>query len=175
MKYLDDFGVPNSVYPCTKYLTFGYWIYMVPQYKPESVLMLGYAGGTAAGLIRLIYGDIPITGVDITPCENLYNVNLIQADAREFVKTCGKYDAVLVDLFPNDSHDICDFVTKKDFVKNLARISNYVVINAGSKPDLANYKIFRYVGRNIPYRQGVAIYYFATKEIPDLFPQIETQ
>ena len=148
---------------------------MVPQYKPESVLMLGYAGGTVAGLIRLIYGDIPITGVDITPCDNLYNINFVQADASEFVKTCDKYDAVIVDLFPNNSPDICDFVLKKEFAHNLARISNYLIINAGNNPDMTNYKIFKYVGRNIPYRQGVAIYYFATKEIPDLFPLIETQ
>lgn len=170
MQYLDDFGIPNSVYPCTKYLTFGYWIYMVPQYKPENVLMLGFAGGTVAGLIRLFYGDIPITGVDINPCDNLYGVNFIQADAREYIKTCGHYDAVIVDLFPNNSPNICDFVEKKDFVQNLARISNYVIVNAGNKPDLTQYKIFKYIGRNFPYRQGVIIYYFATRDIPDLFP-----
>ena len=38
MDFNDRFGQPNSVYPCTKALTFGPWIYMVPPYKPKDEL-----------------------------------------------------------------------------------------------------------------------------------------
>ena len=56
----DKRGGINSVYPCTEYLTFGPWIYMVPQYKPESVLILGYSGGTTAAVIEVSYKDYKI-------------------------------------------------------------------------------------------------------------------
>ena len=91
--YKNKSGSTLSVYPPQTFLTFEYWIYMVPQYKPKSVLILGFAGGTVAGLIRLIWGhDIPITAVDIVPCEPKYGVDFIEADAKEFVKTCEEFD-----------------------------------------------------------------------------------
>src|SRR5437667_9128153 len=140
--YKNKVGNTYSVYPPQTFLTFEYWIYMVPQYKPKSVLMLGYEGGTVAGLIRLIWGDVPITAVDIKPCENKYGVNFIQADAREFVKTCGEYDAVLVDLFDNDRTKTCDFITDPGFVADLTRIGNYLIINALAT-DMSAYKHLR--------------------------------
>ena len=74
MEFLKDKnGVTYSQLPPTLYLTFDYYIYSVPQYRPKNILMLGYALGTTAGLIRLLYGDVPITGVDIDKCENRYN------------------------------------------------------------------------------------------------------
>lgn len=168
LKDYDKFGVPNSVYPPTDYMTFGYWIYMVPQYKPKSVLMLGYAGGTTAGLIRLVYGDVPITGVDIEDCVDRYGVNLVKADAKEFVKTCGHYDAVLVDLFPNDSHLPCNFVTDKEFVSNLARIGDYIIVNTYEDLDMSAYKIMEQV--ESLYVRGNRIYYFQTVKHEGLFP-----
>jgi hypothetical protein len=158
----------NSVYPPTKHLTFGYWIYMVPQYKPKSVLMLGYAGGTTAGLIRLLYGDVPITGVDIEPCEATYGVTFVQGDAKEFVKTCGGYDAVLIDLFPNGKWKVCDFVTTKEFVDNIRRISKYVIINTLGEPDLSEYKVFKHIGTCKPPRLSNLVHYFTNGEIPEI-------
>lgn len=168
MDYLDDFGVPDSVYPPTKHLTFGYWIYMVPQYKPESVLMLGYAGGTAAGLIRLLYGNVPIEAVDIKYRDNLYDVKFNQADAQDFVKTCGHYDAVLVDLSPDDKPGICKFVTCKEFAENLARIANYIIINTYDNADMSAYNFLKCAGVNKPSSLANRIYYYQTKEIPGL-------
>ena len=168
MEFLDKFGLPNSVYPPTKHLTFGPWIYMVPQYKPKSVLMLGYAGGTTAGLIRMLYGNVPITAVDIEPCKNLYKVYLIQADAKEYVKNCKSFDCVIVDLFPNDSTDVCDFVLTREFVLNLKKIANYIIVNTVNNVDMKEYRIFRNMGVNKPAKLGNLIYYFANKEIPNL-------
>lgn len=164
-------GNTLSVYPPETFLTFEYWIYMVPQYKPKNVLMLGYCGGTVTGLIRLIWGNVPITAVDIVkPKENRYGVEFIQADAREFVKTCKPYDAVLVDLSDNDTGKNCDFVTDPEFIANLSRISNYLIINARGL-DMSPYKHLRKIGINKPSESVVLIYYYETKEkIPNLHP-----
>lgn len=168
MEFLDKFGLPNSVYPPTKHLTFGPWIFMVPQYKPENILMLGYAGGTTAGLIRLLYGNVPITAVDIEPCSNFYGVDLIQADAQEYVKTCNHFDCVIVDLFPNDKKGICDFILTKEFVLDIKRIANYIIVNTANDVDMKEYKVFRKMGVNKPTKLENLIYYFANKEIPNL-------
>ena len=137
--YKDKAGFLNSVYPCTKYLTFGPWIYLVPQYEPDSVLILGYSEGTSAGLIQLFYGDVPITGVDIEPSQNFYGVDFVQEDARKFVETCGKYDVVSIDLFDN-SNEPCDFITTKSFVCDLKRIANYIIVHAHEKTDMSAYE-----------------------------------
>ena len=159
-----------SVYPPTTYLTFAYWIFMVPQYKPKNILMLGYAGGTVAGLIRLLYGDVPITAVDLDECENRYDVNLVQTDAKEFVKTCGEYDCVIVDLFHTDYAEPCDFVGDPEFVKDLERISNYLIVNS-LHTDMSAYKHLRKIGQNKASGCAEEIYYFQIKgEIPHLHP-----
>lgn len=132
--------------------------------------MLGYGGGTVAGLIRLLYGDVPITAVDINPCENKYGVELIQADAREFVKTCGNYDSVIVDLFYEDSGEPCDFVGDKDFIKDLERIANYLIVNSLGT-DMSAYSGLRRIGINKPSGCSNLIYYFEVKDkIPNLHP-----
>lgn len=158
--------IVQSVNPPTKYLTFGCWIYLVPQYKAENILILGYGGGTVAGLIRLLYGDVPITGVDIKPCENLYNVEFIQADAKEFVKDCKHFDTVIVDLC--DDKDICDFVTAKEFVNDLAKIANYIIVNTFHNKDMTAYNQLELVGMNKPSGLANKIYYYQTIKIPGL-------
>lgn len=167
----DKLGNSYSVYPPTTYLTFSYWIYMVPQYKPESVLILGYGGGTVAGLIRILYGDVPITAVDIDPCEDRYGVNFIQADAKEFVKTCGKFDTVIVDLFSTvECFNPCDFVSSPEFVNDLKRIGNYIIVN-GLRSDMTAYEGLRKIGSNKPSGSAEIIYYYEVDgPIPNLHP-----
>jgi len=145
---------------------------MVPQYKPESVLMLGYGDGTVAGLIRLLYGDVPITAVDIEPIkENRYGVEFIEMDAEKYVETFRKFDAVLVDLFDTkDCSSPCPFVTKKEFVNNLGRIANYIVVN-GLHSDMGAYNQFRRMGINKPSGSAEQIFYYqVNKPIPNLHP-----
>lgn len=168
----DKLGRSYSSYPPTTYLTFDYSIFCVPQYKPTSVLILGYADGTVAGLIRLLYGDVPITGVDINPCEDRYGVTLIQADAKDYIKTCGKFDTVVVDLFSTEKCDEpSDFVTNEDFVKRLGEISNYLIVN-GLHSDMSIYdKSYRRIGVNKPSGSAEQIYYYLTGgPIPFLHP-----
>lgn len=132
-------GCLYSVYPPTAYLTFGVWIYMVPPFKPSSVLMLGYAGGTVAGLIQMLHGDdVPITAVDYAIVDNRYHVDLIQADARSFVKYARQYECVILDIF--NGQDTPEFVCELPFVNEIARIcTEFLVIH--SSPD-ANVGIY---------------------------------
>ena len=140
MNIVDSFGGRNSVYPPTEGLTFFPFIYMVPQYRPNDVLMLGYAGGTVAGLIKLLYGAIPITAVDLEPpFEDFYDIRFIQADAREFVRDCRKFDTVIVDLYEDGQQVPCDFVTDPEFVADLRRISRYVIVHAKESTDMGAY------------------------------------
>ncbi len=116
-----------SVDPPTTYLTFGYWIHLVPPFKPRDVLMLGYSGGTVAGLIQLLYGaDIPITGVDTEIVDNRHNVELVKADARAFVKICKAYDCVIVDLFVGRKTP--EFVYEDEFIEQLVRITKRMLL-----------------------------------------------
>lgn len=136
----DKYDNLTSVYPCTEYLTFGPWIYLVPQYPPENVLILGYAGGTAAGLIKLFYGDIPITGVDIDidQAPNYYDVKLVEADAKEYVKDCPKFDCIIVDVF-NDKKPP-KFIESQEFADNVSSKCNYLIVHARNYSNMKAYK-----------------------------------
>jgi len=135
---VDPSGGRNSVYPPTEGLTFFPFIYMVPQYRPDDVLLLGYAGGTVAGLIKLLYGAVPITAVDVNlPFEDYYDVRFIQADARRFVRDCRKFDAVVVDVFADGEQVPCPFVTDPQFAADVTARARYVIVHAKASTDMA--------------------------------------
>lgn len=162
----------ESVDPPTKYLTNGMWIYMVPQFKPKSVLILGYAAGTVAALIRLLYGDgVRIVGVDNEPCEATHGIEFVQMDAAEYVKQCGKFDVIIVDLFDLGGSKIPDFVYEEWFVKELKKKANYIIVDCFYEPksDMRHYKkhLIRY-GKNKPNRLVNTIWYFGSKKYDDL-------
>lgn len=161
----DSQGFINSVYPCTEYLTFGPWIYMVPQYKCEDALILGYAGGTVAGLLRLFYGKIPITAVDIADCEDFYEVELIKADANEWVKTNTRpFDTVIVDVFPDGSQLPNDFIYTQEFADHLKRFARYIIVHAKEGADMSAYGTpFKVLQLN-----SSRFYYYMVYEIPTL-------
>lgn len=169
---VDDKNQIHSVYPCNEYLTFGPWIYLVPQYKPKSVLMLGYGGGTTAGLIRMFYGDVPITAVDMCDCSefNFYNVNLIQEDAEKFIKNCeDKYDTVIIDLYREGSNYLEPFVFEDWFVDKLKDIANYVILHAVKGDDTSAYKDLskvRSLGTNSGSPFEPEIHYFMVNDVP---------
>ncbi len=169
MNKYDPNKFVESVDPPTKYLTFGCWIYLVPQYEPQSVLILGFAGGTVAGLIRLLYGNVPIYAVDIEPCGPKYGVNFIQANAKEFVKTCGHFDTVIVDLFIKGATKVPDFVTKEEFVNDLTKIANYIIVNTMGEPDMSSYRHLKQIAAFKPPRLINKIYYFEINKIPNLY------
>ena len=135
---LDSTGGRNSVYPPAEGLTFFPFIYMVPQYRPDDVLLLGYAGGTVAGLIRLLYGAVPVTAVDIQPpYEDYYTVRFVEADARQFVRDCRKFDAVVVDVYADGEQVPCPFVTDPGFVADVKARARYVIVHAKAATDMS--------------------------------------
>ena len=139
---LDSVGGRNSVYPPIHGLTFSPFIYMVPQFDPEDVLMLGYAGGTVAGLIRLFYGQaVPIVAVDLhDPVEDLYNVMHVKADARDYVKRPDrKFDVVVVDVYEDGTSVPCGFVTDPEFVDDLKNAGRFLIVHAKDSTDMGVY------------------------------------
>lgn len=151
-------GYLYSVYPCTVGLTFSPWIYMVPQYRPNSVLILGYGGGTTAGLIKMIYGDVPITGVDVDFYENPYAVEFIKEDAEEYVKKNNPVDVIVIDLWVD--YELADCVTKKSFVDDLN--CNYIIVHV---PKDTNMGVYGTPYKVINYDEH-KIYYFVKQRIP---------
>lgn len=138
----DTTGSINSVYPPTEYLTFGPWIYMVPQYRPEDMLFLGFDGGTSAGLVRLLYGSLPITAIDLHSqgdYDERYNVRLIKADAREYIKHCTPYDCVVVDLFDDGDNLPCEFISSVEFSSDLKKIARYIIVHANKDTNMTAY------------------------------------
>lgn len=161
----------ESVNPPTKYLTNAMWIYMVPQFKPKSVLILGYAAGTVAALIRLLYGNsVRIVGVDNEPCESNYGVELVRASAKDYIKTCGKFDVIIEDMFDLGGNKIPDFVFEEWFVLELKKKANYIIVDAFDEPK-SNMTYYRKhlirCGRNKPNKLANIIWYFAANKKPD--------
>lgn len=169
---VDQKNQIHSIYPCTGYLTFGPWLYLVPQYKPKSVLMLGYGGGTAAGLIRMFYGDdVAITAVDIEDCSefNYYDVKLIEADAERWIKTADSYDCIIVDLYTEGNYRSPDFCFTPEFVGELTKRCNYLIFHAVESDDMSMYpKPLRILTTNNGTAYNPLFYYFTINDIPSL-------
>ena len=162
MDTINSYNELLSVDPPTKGMTMTCFVYMVPPHKPESVLMLGYAGGTVAGLIRLLYGDVPITAVDTKDYGDKYGVNFVKADALEYVKNCqDTFDTIIVDLFPDGTYDVCDFVLTPAFTEHLARLGSFIIVNTVGEMDMSAYDRFTKLGMNRPTGHRNRIYYYA--------------
>lgn len=161
-RYRSPDGALYSVYPPTSFLTFAPWIYMVPPFKPQNVLMLGYGGGTTAGLIRLLYGEVEITGVDLGFVDNRYGVHQIQADAQGWVHHGGYYDCTIVDVF--DGQGAAGFIDNYDFVTQIARITRRcLIVHAEGSKDLGIYEQF-FTRLQVMNIRGHQIIYFKKPE-----------
>lgn len=166
---VDEKGQLHSIADPSLYLTFGIWIYLVPQYKPKSVLMLGYGGGTAAKLIRLFYGDVPITAVDFSDVSEFLidGVDWVNQNAREYVKTAPKFDAVIVDLYDTNDFHPPEFVLSKEFAEDLGKISNYIVLHTVIGDDVSAYQYYKVRTLN-PGRTDVyapEVHYYMVNEV----------
>lgn len=90
------------------------WDAMLPQRRPERVLILGLGGGTMAQLLTARYGSIEITGVERDPAviwlarhefglTALPHVRIVEDDAFAFVRRAAahkeRFDAICVDLY----------------------------------------------------------------------------
>lgn len=169
----DEKGQIHSLADPTMYLTFGSWIYLVPQYKPKNVLMLGYGGGTAAKLIRMFYGDVPITAVDFSDVSEFLidGVEWVEADAKEYVKTAPKFDCVVVDLFDTDDFTPQEFVYSQEFAGALGKIADYIILHSVVGKDVSAYNHYDKIrtlnlGREDKY--APEIHYYMVNDIPSL-------
>ena len=107
---------------------------IIPSPEVSSILVLGVAGGTVIELLRAIYPDAKITGVDIdkTMIElgkkyyglaKLSSCEFVLADAKSFIsRTDKKWDLIVVDVFIGAS--IPPFVAEEQFLKKLRNIVN---------------------------------------------------
>jgi hypothetical protein len=111
----------------------------VPQFPPESMLILGYGDGTVAGLTRRLYGDdFRIVGVDIEEPKYQYNAKFVLEDARDYLKRCDCFQVISVDLFVH--YDICEFVFKEEFADLVISKCDYLVIHADYNSDMRYYE-----------------------------------
>jgi len=101
--------------------------------------MLGYAGGTTAGLIRLFYGDVPITAVDLEFVEDPYGSTFVQADAQEYVRDCSFFDCIIVDVFESKDPTPPSFVFSEAFVADVTSKCNYLIVDAMEDSDMSAY------------------------------------
>lgn len=129
-KTLSVNGLPQSSWPPEKT---GYWKMMIPDKKPETVLMLGVGAGTIARMLLEKYPQAKITGIEISQevvnaaIEHLdlgsVNMKLIIADAFEYVfENSDKYDLILVDLFDGYNFPLKCLMPK--FIKRLQELLN---------------------------------------------------
>ena len=121
-----------------------YWNYfcLIPYLADvKSVLLLGVAAGTVARQYQKFFPEIKIDGVEIDAeivrvarehmGLDVTNLNVIEADGIEFVKTCTKkYDVVILDAFKGGNINT-DFLTLEVFknIKNCLRDGGLLVTN----------------------------------------------
>ena len=125
----------QSIDPPETAFGYSYWSYMIPPFKPESVLILGAGGGTIEKLIKNVWGDdFPIRSVDVKAHA------IFIMDVREYVRISDKiHDYVVVDI--SNGAEIPDWLFSEEFVKDLARITKKLLsINVlGKARDMSFY------------------------------------
>ena len=110
-----------------------YFSHMIPPFKPESSLILGYGEGTVANLMRKIWGnDIMVTGVDVQKYDwKFVEYKMKVMDAYEYVKDCTdsifktKFDYICVDVW--DGKKCQDFVFWPEFAVRLKEMCKKMV------------------------------------------------
>lgn len=119
LKLNDGIGI-HSVYHPDALLSQGIWDYFLlaplfrapPRWQPANLLLLGAAAGTIPGLYTTLYGDLPITGVELDPeilavgqryfGANWPNYRTVAADARHWLAqqpATAKYDVIAIDAY----------------------------------------------------------------------------
>ncbi len=144
--WLQD-DILQSIKPATTNFGFTYFSLMIPPFKPERVLILGYGQGTIADLIDLVWGDgtIKVTGVDLIEPqkEGRWQADTcLVGNAFELVKNLhDSYDYIVVDLW-NGLKNPGEMFTE-EFTEDLARISCGMVSFNIHLNRMADAEIFR--------------------------------
>jgi spermidine synthase len=136
---LNEGQAIHSIYDSQDNLTHGYWDYLLvadafrpaqaTAPAPQSIAILGLAGGTTARQYRLAYGNqVDITGVEIDPeilaVGHRYfhlgdaRAHEVLADARYWLETrAGKYDVMVLDAYRQPY--IPFYLTTKEFFQHV--------------------------------------------------------
>lgn len=120
-----------------------YFSHMIPCFKPETMLILGYGHGVVAKLTRKIWGEkIKITGVDTNPGTYKHiEHRIVVGDAYDYVKHCTdsmfktRYDYICIDLY-DENVQIPDYVFQTEFVVRLREMCKKMLCTNFTQDDL---------------------------------------
>lgn len=153
MKVLEG-SVLDHIEPAEALFGYTYWAHMIPPYKPEHTLMLGYGHGLVAELTRKIWGQFKVTAIDVQGYqkEDAYQeYKMEQLDAFEYVNRetmfsiiTKKFDYIAVDLWEDDK--VCEGVFSEVFARKLKKISKNLVCFNTRKDDFARLTIMQDAG-----------------------------
>jgi len=143
----------QSAYRIDRVLTGGIWdLFLVAPYfasndAPRNMLMIGLAAGTTARAYTLLYGAIPIDGVELDPAiiavgqkyfaMNQTNLRTIVDDGRNFLQTrAGTYDVIAIDAY-RQPYIPFHLTTVEFFREARAHLTprGVVALNAARTPD----------------------------------------
>jgi SAM-dependent methyltransferase len=160
---------------------FGYtvWGNLIPPFRPAHTLILGYGGGTVAALMRKIWGQCKVTGVDMEAQNWKYTEYKMKVmDAKDFLKdattpafkdylfTKDKFDYVCIDLW--EGQKVCDFVFDVEFAVRLREIATGLVsmnVLASDVPRLKNFNDYGYqFDRTVPCEKNQVVWWSVVKD-----------
>ena len=158
---VDKSGAVYAVDPPETMFGYLYFAHMIPPEKPGHTLILGYGHGTTAELIRKIWGQCKITGVDLYGYQKrdaYLEYKMEVADAKQFVWEATdsiikkKYDYISIDLW--EGKKVPDFVFDVEFAVRLREMARkYICFNLAAS-DLDRMKPYHDYGfsfdRNVP-------------------------
>ena len=174
-KYL--YGPDNALYsvdPCETMFGYTYFSNLIPPFKPHHTLILGYGAGTVANLMRKIWGDCKITGVDIETSNHKvieYRQKVMDAkkflwDAttpafKDYIFVKDKYDYVCIDLW--NGLEVCPFVFDVEFAVRLREIATGLVsmnVLMTDVPKMMVYNDYGYVfDRTVPIEKNSVLWW----------------
>lgn len=154
IKHHYEDGVLFSVDPPQSYFGFTYWSLMIPPFKPESTLIIGYGAGTIAELIRRIWQTYSIYGIEKSD-KYKYNFHkdggtiIERGDAFNYSLESYKrtYDYVIVDLFVGK--DAPSKIWTEEFAQLMAKITNKMLAINTLGEDSA-YEVYKKQGFSLP-------------------------
>lgn len=155
------YGKNNVMYSMKPAVSmFGYTCHahMIPPFKPNHTLILGYGAGTVAELMRKVWGnDLNITGVDLEATNHDFVEYKIKIqDAKEWLVDATtpafkdylfpqtKYDYIAIDLWDGDK--VCDFVFDVEFAVRLRELATGLICTNVKITDVPHLKNFHDYG-----------------------------
>ena len=173
LKILASDGVVQGFEPSITLFGLTYHSRMIPPFKPNKTLILGYGMGTVADLTRRIWGDdCKIVCVDKDLSNRpYYEYQFFEMDALQALKSftangfTETFDYIVIDLF--NGGELSPIVFSDEFVELIEKISSKLVsinVPMGSIKGLKGYyDKFDYLNQSIVFRQCVT--YWTKKEV----------